>query len=516
MSDSCQPPVTHEQFVRWGQARVSAQTGILSEEIVTTSANYTAAASIAGWLGAEGTLRFSDAANSLVELFDSMAPLSVPQYGLWKDVGYSGSWDSVTWKAVKGIWEGPDGTFARSLALETDSHLFTASNKLVAYDIKRILGFLRDPRNLSHLRKAEGSMVWALRESIAEKLEARMQRIFLKLGRAGLGFAAEAIIFALTTAVEQTIAIIEETQLPGRIASNVVNARSMEVDPLALTLMPGNRNLTRNLFANAVVPSPSAADQCGDQCPGPTPVSAASPTDPKFLVRRAGDATPIQTPTLKLGKIADDQWAATTVRVAGGWFVERWYDSDFGLDLQALELQYTNWDMQSETAWLIRNEDGSYLFRVVSPEKVAGFDLETCQADGTCWTSSTIAYLNADGMPMEATVEGSEAPTGVPSTSPAAPQVDQAVTFSAGGLAPGEARGTITYRWRFQEGGCGGPCLNFVNEQPEPLYGAPVAGAEVTYTWQEAGTYRVELTATDVDGRQAVTTMDVTVGGGSP
>ena len=52
----------------------------------------------------------------------------------------------------------------------------------------------------------------------------------------------------------------------------------------------------------------------------------------------------------------------------------------------------------------------------------ANFDLDTCLDDHSCWTSSAIAYLNADGNPMLASLEGYQPPTGTPSTSPAAPR----------------------------------------------------------------------------------------------
>jgi len=288
----------------------------------------------------------------------------------------------------------------------------------------------------------------------------------------------------------------------------------MAIDPAGLTGMPGGRGLVRNLFANAVVAERTFTSTCGDQCPEPPPVREASYTDPHFLVRGLSSPVAIQTPNLKLGKVVDDQWTSTEARVDGGWFVERWYDSDHGLDLQHLELQYTNWDMQPETAWLMRYPGGKYAFRVVSPEKSANFDLETCIDDHSCWYSSQIAYLNADGNPMLASLEGYQPPTGTPSASPAAPQVGQAVTFDAGRFAPGGARGEATYKWRFQQGGCGTPCVTYIDEQPVPVYGTTVAGPNVTHTWQEPGTYRVELIATDMDGRRAVTTMDVTVGGG--
>ena len=87
-----------------------------------------------------------------------------------------------------------------------------------------------------------------------------------------------------------------------------------------------------------------------------------------------------------------------------------------------------------------------------------------------------------------------------------------AVTFNAGNFAPGDPRGMVTYRWRFQKEGCVGSCTIVEGGRTVPDYSAAFAGPVVTHTWQTPGSYQVELTATDVIGHTAVTNMTVDVG----
>ena len=214
---------------------------------------------------------------------------------------------------------------------------------------------------------------------------------------ANLGFAAEVIVTAFTTAIEETIEVIQEEELPRRIASKAIQIRDLNTDQLLWVTLPQYRPLLRHVFATAVVIEAPLSADCGDQCPAPAPVRVASPTDPHFMVQAPGAPTWTQTSALRLGKVVDDRWTATSARASGRWVVERWFDEDFGLDLQSLELHYTNWEMQPETAWLIPHEDGDYSFLIVSPEKTASFSLETCHEDHTCLTTNAIHYLNPDG-----------------------------------------------------------------------------------------------------------------------
>ena len=90
------------------------------------------------------------------------------------------------------------------------------------------------------------------------------------------------------------------------------------------------------------------------------------------------------------------------------------------------------------------------------------------------------------------------------------------VTFSANDFAPGNAVAPLTYKWRFQLAECGGrlPCVS--RTEFGPAYSEPVAGESASYTWQTSGTFAVELTATDAQGKSATTTMSAVVGSAPP
>ena len=269
-------------------------------------------------------------------------------------------------------------------------------------------------------------------------------------------------MFAYTAAIEASIKLANDLEFPGRIASNVVNYRSMEsFEPSIFTTMsyrvPGH--------ACAAPPVRDGGDDRPAVVGGlrravPAAAAGAGGSADRPAVHGAStrSATWTQTSSLRLGNTVDGRWTSTTVRASGSWLVERWYDSeDYGLDLQSLELHYTNWEMQPETAWLIPHDDGDYSFRIVSPEKTATFNLATCHEDHTCWTTNAIHYLNPDGNPLTAFLEPYQPPTGAPTASALAPLLGHAVTFNAGNFAPGDPRGMMTYRWRFQKEGCWPP-----------------------------------------------------------
>jgi hypothetical protein len=228
------------------------------------------------------------------------------------------------------------------------------------------------------------------------------------------------------------------------------------------------------------------------------------------VVEGLEDDTITRSSTLELGRIEDDQWTPVNVRVSGRWLVERWFHPEAGLDLQSLELHYANHNLQSEVAWLVPHEDGDYSFFVVSPEK-PGFNRETCRADGTCWESEALRYLDAYGNPKVARLEGYEPAQGEALMNPTSPTVGQPVAFSAGSFRPGGAVSPVTYTWRYQQDGCGITCLGYTDGQLGAAYLPPVGGVTASHTWQEAGTYQVELTATDAEGRKATTVLSVHV-----
>jgi hypothetical protein len=65
----------------------------------------------------------------------------------------------------------------------------------------------------------------------------------------------------------------------------------------------------------------------------------------------------------------------------------------------------------------------------------------------------------------------------------------------------------VTYSWQFQRAGCSLTCVD---------YDGPVSGSEVTHTWKGDGTFDVRLTATDSLGKEAQTSLRVSVAGIAP
>ena len=224
-----------------------------------------------------------------------------------------------------------------------------------------------------------------------------------------LGLSAEALVTAFTTIIDATIMLVEDTKLPGEIAPECRLRQVAEHRPhrphcpRAATAGLGRRAEPVCERGGARVARRQRL--VARSVHAPAPVRAAVPTAPHFMVQAPGAPTWTQTSSLRLGKEVDDRWTATSVRASGRWMVERWYDEDYGLDLQSLELHYTNWEMQPETVWPILHEDGEYSYFIVSPEKSATFSLATCREDHTCWTTNAIHYLNPDGNPRTAFLE---------------------------------------------------------------------------------------------------------------
>ena len=82
---NCEPPVTQEQFVRWGQARAASGADAFTEEVVATSGMTTAAASYLGTNLAGGLVEawitesegFTDVAKALMPEKGEMEPKDV-------------------------------------------------------------------------------------------------------------------------------------------------------------------------------------------------------------------------------------------------------------------------------------------------------------------------------------------------------------------------------------------------------------------------------------------------------
>jgi PKD repeat protein len=88
-------------------------------------------------------------------------------------------------------------------------------------------------------------------------------------------------------------------------------------------------------------------------------------------------------------------------------------------------------------------------------------------------------------------------PTAVIVTSPAAPVVGQSINFNGSTSRPAPGRAIRSYSWDFGDG-------------------ASAGGAQVQHAYAVSGTYVVILTVTDDAGREATSTVSITVGNGNP
>ena len=258
LSDACQPPVTIEEFVAWGQARVAADSNAFSDEVTATSATLTAYASLSGTVA--GAV-LDTALQRYAELVLALSPVDLRK-GKW-------TWTAVE-MAAESIWEGPDLKFANRVTNEV-KNLFRPDS-MVMDDLLRQLRFLRNPKNISHLRPNVGNIVWNAREALARRIQERVSRLAMKMARANLGYAAEVIVTAFTTAIEETIEVIQEEELPRTIASMATYIRDVNTDPFIWVNSPQYRPLLRHMFATAVVIEEPLSTDCGDQCPAPAPV----------------------------------------------------------------------------------------------------------------------------------------------------------------------------------------------------------------------------------------------------
>jgi hypothetical protein len=337
---------------------------------------------------------------------------------------------------------------------------------------------------------------------------------------------AAIVLVAVTIAVVQGINVVNATKLPGQIAELINDARTTAQDPKTLKSTTSGQTSLFSLFVGASMPAPTN-DSCDNDplapppgitiqngfllnlkaapCLNPTAIHQASPDDPKFLVQEQNAALPTVTQTLSWKDASTD--AASTATFSGNWFV---IDSA-GARRQSLQFDYTDWDGNEQSAWLLQDQiTGNYVF--VSYD-VAGVDDTADLSDSA---SDTIKYVGSDGKKYSAKVKVQALPTGSPKATTKAIE-GQPVTVNANDFKPGDAVDPVTYKWRFETESCHvgwNTCLVVVGRGPS--FGDYVDGATVDHTWQAAGAFLAELTATDATGASATTQMIVNVANEKP
>jgi hypothetical protein len=267
-----------------------------------------------------------------------------------------------------------------------------------------------------------------------------------------------------------------------------------------------------SIFVSATLPRPLSGAL------NAPPIPAAAPTgDLQFVVREQGTDQLVQTPSISLRYFDSGPmlWIplSSTTRLSGRWFVQHLTRSGASADVQTLSLAYMDWEGRRNVVSLVHDAQRGYRFAGVKEQGRTDVpDAETCRTKYLCWTSDSIEYVGSDGRKYEAWVKAYQPPSGQPWYS-ARPTAGVPVEFDANGFAPAYNNGSVTHQWRFQTDDCGGPCTT---ASGAPVYSAPVTGATTSATWEAAGSYLVELIATDAAGQEVTTTLTVEVGPAPP
>jgi hypothetical protein len=368
--------------------------------------------------------------------------------------------------------------------------------------------------------EAAGEDAAAAAEEAEAEVAAEAAEIGGETAAAGAGAVVGALIFAIVVGVIEGIQVVDAANLPGKIASLIAGAPTAAQD---LNAMLGDSTKAGGLFGlfiGAGLPQPRGTT-CTNSgtviggtvpCLNATAIPASSPIDLEFSIQAKG-ATTTTSSTLSWKDTGGPSPISTTARLSETWFIDA--VSSTGLPattVQTLQIRYTDWSGKEQLAWLVQASDGSYEF-VGAPESSLGgaaLDTTTCIANNNCFKGTSINIVGTDGNDDTVTVIPGPKPTLKPQVNDVNPLEGNPVRLSANGASPVNSH--LTYQWRFEMPsntiiiGCGSPpCLN---------WSAPVSDTDgqESYTWTTSGSFHVEVTATDEQGRSTMDIFVVTVG----
>ena len=323
---------------------------------------------------------------------------------------------------------------------------------------------------------------------------------------AGLGaFTFLTVLAAIEAAVIEGINVFTAAALPGQLATLISSAETTAPDVASLESTTSGQASLYELFVAATLPTPTnqTCDNSSPIPPGvtvtggsiisegsftpclnPTPIPAASATDPQFVVQEKGSTTSSTTSSITWQDAAAG--TTTTARLSGNWFI-------LNGSTQALSITYTDWDGNEQVAWLVGSPSTGYQF--IGNNLTAGNgqqpDPSTCLTDGVCWTSASIDYVGSDGNRYSAHVQSPVAvtpagtmtgdnPTGVVGVGNAvegAPVQFDPTTFGPADAfdSAGQLSATMSYTWQFELPPCtlgclqvNGPCPSSRPRSPAP------------------------------------------------
>jgi hypothetical protein len=325
------------------------------------------------------------------------------------------------------------------------------------------------------------------------------------------------VVVAIVVAAIFSYQLFNALKLPGQLASLVAPTTAPTVDLNAILKDTSQSTGLFNLFVGATLPTPKSAT-CDNTtllssevpCLNAPSVPALANDDPGFAIQQQGATT--WTDASSISWKDTKQNTSTTGRLSGDWFVDQVNDTTANTTstVQTLRIQYTDWSGNEKVAWLLNLPTSGPTFVGFTDGAASGTPLvpSTCRTDGTCFQGPTIEYQGTDGKNYTAKVVPTR-PLIAPTAS-ANPLEGSPVTFHANGSSP--VGSSLTYQWTFEMPA--GPSTCLVNCSGPPTVSA--SGATVSNTWTTSGTFHVQLTATDAQGRQTVDTFPVSVGEVAP
>lgn len=244
------------------------------------------------------------------------------------------------------------------------------------------------------------------------------------------------VVGAVVGAVMAGMSFAEELATPAKLADLIVAARQAVYDLPAMLKTSDGATTLFSLFSETTLPVPRTDKSCDntvipvalygstaqDQvtirdgmghvvtvstypCLNPTAVPGPTAADPHFLVRSMATQRVRQIASFPLELAGRDGQPdrVYSLRTSGNWLVVT--DAD-GVEHQALDVNFTDWDGRARTASISRTGSSGYTFRGVTEKGVAqGVDPDTCEADLTCW-SGDLHYLGPDGQRYSAQLVG--------------------------------------------------------------------------------------------------------------
>jgi Bacterial Ig-like domain (group 3) len=251
----------------------------------------------------------------------------------------------------------------------------------------------------------------------------------------GVGIIVSAVIFAVTSAVQEGLSVFSAAALPGQLAADIAGAPTATYDLGSMLSNSGEAQGLYSLFVGSTEPDPNftscnnnpggivigsldATPAAKAPCLNATTVPAEASYDPQWVVTPEGSTTSTTQPTITYSDAASQ--LTSTTYLSGNWFVNTATINGTAATTQSLRLQYTDWNGNEDTAWVFDNDNPPEFLVVNDSDLGSSFDPSTCLSSGACWETSTIDFVGGDGNDYSASVTGGgvEAPPLPPDPTP--------------------------------------------------------------------------------------------------